>query len=365
MKICIIAPNFLEPHSWMVSAYKTAKLLKNNGYEVVVITSKTKDSKKFENIDGIKVHRIPCFFIGDPFNYTVTPFLSYHLIKLIKREKPDKFLVNKYMFYTSLSVFLLKLLGKKVIMQTDTFPGINWFGRSKLLNFCLIIYANTLGRLILKLSDVVIVLHEGLISTSKKLKINYKVIHNGVDFKKYQVKGAKDILEYKGRDVLITYVGRLDGVKGFDILLKVASRNPSWKFLFVCGDKHSELREKLDKKHPNVKFEGFRTDVPTIMNASDIYVLPSFAEGLPNTLMEAMASGCAAVASDVGGVKVLIKNGKNGFLVKPGDYLSIEKKINELIKDSKKRKEFGDKSREIIKKDFSFDSIIKKWKEVL
>ena len=88
-KICIIAPNFLEPHSWMVSAYKTAKILENKGHEVVVLTSKTKESKRYEEIGTIRVYRMPCIFIPDPFNYTITPLQTIYLLKLIKKEKPE------------------------------------------------------------------------------------------------------------------------------------------------------------------------------------------------------------------------------------------------------------------------------------
>ena len=156
MKICIIAPNFLEPNAWMVSAYKTALILRRRGNDIFVLTSRTKGALKHEEIEGIKVERMPCFFISDPFNYTVTPFMSWHLIKLIRQAKPDVFIISKYMFYTSLSAILLKLLGKKVILQTDTFPGINWFARSKILNICMWLYSRTVGRLILKISDKVI-----------------------------------------------------------------------------------------------------------------------------------------------------------------------------------------------------------------
>ena len=96
MKICITAPNFREPYAWMISAYKTAAVLSENGFDVIILTSKTKDSKSFEKIGRIKVYRKFCFFIKDPFNYTIIPFYWHHLSNLIKKEKPDVFIVNKY-----------------------------------------------------------------------------------------------------------------------------------------------------------------------------------------------------------------------------------------------------------------------------
>ena len=368
IKVCIVAPNFLEPHAWMVSAYKTAKLLSQNGFQVVVLTSKTKGSKSFEKIGNIKVYRAPCLFIGDPFNYTFVPFFTSHLKKLIEREKPDVFINNKYMFWTSLSAIYLKIKGEKVITQTDTFPGINWFARSKLLNTFMWIYSRTFGKLILKISDKVVILHEKLMSTAKKLKLDYKVIHNGIDLKKFKnVRPAKDILKIKNNKLLVTYIGRLDAVKGYDILLKAIEKiqNKNLHFLFVCGNKYPRKRKYLQARYKNATFLGFRKDIPEILAASDIYVLPSFAEGLPNTLMEAMASKLPCIASNVGGIKVLIKDKENGFLVRPGNHKQIKEKIELLAKNKKLREGFGKKSEEKIKKGFSFKSIAKEWLKIL
>lgn len=368
IKVCIIAPNFLEPHAWMVSAYKTAKLLSQNGFKVIVLTSKTKGSKSFEKIGKVKVYRAPCMFIPDPFNYTFVPFFTFHLKKLIEKENPDVFINNKYMFWTSLSAIYLKIKGKKVITQTDTFPGINWFARSKLLNAFMWVYSRTLGKLILRISDKVIILHEGLIPTAQKLKLNYKVIHNGVDFKKYtNVKPAKDILKIKGKKTLVVYIGRLDAVKGYDTLLKTVEKvnNKNLHFLFVCGEKYPEKRKQLQEKYKNATFLGFRKDIPEILAASDIYVLPSFAEGLPNTLMEAMASGKASVASNVGGVKILVKDNEDGLLVKKGNWKQLNEKIELLARNKNLREKFGKNARKKIEKEFSFGAIGKEWQKIL
>ena len=369
MKILIIAPNFLEPHAWMVSAYKTAKLL-NKNHEIIVLTSKTKDSKKYEEIEGIKVHRMPCLFIGDPFNYTITPGLSIYLHKILKKEKPEKIIVSKNMFYTSFSIAILKYIyRRKAICQIDTFPGINWFAPSKTLNFILKIYSRTIGMFLLKISDKVIILHEGLITTSKKYKLNYQVIHNGVNLKKFEkTKPAKDILKYKQDKTLFTYVGRLDDVKGYQTLLKVAKeleQKTEIKFLFVCGNKHQKLQEELNNKYKNCKFIGFREDIPEIMKASDAYVMPSYAEGLPNTLMEAMASKIPSIASAVGGIKTLIRHRENGLLFNPGNKKELKKQILEIYKNKKLGNKLGKKGYETIKEGYSWDQIRKDWEKVL
>lgn len=186
-KILMVAPNFKEATAWMASAYNTASALAKAGHKVVVLTSRTKGSQPLEYINGVFVHRIPCFFIPDPFNYVITPFQSFKIIKLLRSYEPDVVIVNKYMFYTSLSVFLFKLLGKKVILQTDTFPGINWVPPSCLLYWGSRFYSKTIGKMVLKAADLVVLLSQDLIVPAKSLGIKkYKVISTCIDLEAFK-----------------------------------------------------------------------------------------------------------------------------------------------------------------------------------
>lgn len=365
MKICIISPNFFEPTAYMISAYKTAlNLAKLPGVQVSVITSRTKGAKAYEEIDNVKVYRIPTFYIPDPFNYACTPFLGFHMLRLIPKIHPDIYIVNKYMFYTSLSTIYLKLFSrKKVVLQTDTYPGICWFAPSKLLNSLMRVYSHTLGKMILKLADRVIILHEGLVKTTKQLGLKrYEVVHNGVDLERIdKAKPAPDIMKFKEDDFLVTFVGRLDEVKGYRDMLKAAktireNRDPV-KFLFVCADKYPEKRESLQKEYPYIKFEGFRKDIEAVFKASDINVLSSYAEGLPNSVMEAMAAGCVVVATNVGGVPSLIEAGETGLLFKPGDTKKLVQHIETLVKDKDLRDRIKVKARIRIEERFNWTII--------
>ena len=96
-----------------------------------------------------------------------------------------------------------------------------------------------------------------------------------------------------------------------DITLVIAGKGP--------------LEEKLKEQtsalgiESHVLFVGMRLDIPEVIKLFDCYVLPSLWEGLPMVLLEAMAVGCAIVATDVGGVSSIIKSGENGILTKPGN----------------------------------------------
>lgn len=366
MKLLIISPNFKEPSAWMISAYKTAINLAKD-IEVVVLTSQTKGSKKFEIIEGVKVYRSKALYIPDPFNYAFTPYIFRDLNRIIKKENPDKYLISKYMFFSSLTGIWLRMIGKRYVIQTDTFPGYCWFkewkGMSIVLNIGMWIYTHTIGRLILGLADKVIVLYPKLVNIGKRFGLSkIKCIPNGVEFEEFsKARPAKDILKFKEDKLLITYLGRLDDVKGYKYALRLTKDlKDKVKFLFVCGNKWAERRKKLVVEYPYVKFLGFREDVASIFKASDIHILPSYVEGLPNSVMEAMACGCAVVASNVGGVSYIISNEKEGRLFKRNNYMDFKFQVLRLINNSQDLKDVKENSIKKIKKDFDWKVLSKK-----
>ena len=363
MKILIIAPYFFELHRWMISGYKTALCLSKKN-KVVVLTTGKPFCERFN--PNLKIYRMRDFFMPDPVNFSIVPGLLFYLLKVINKEKPDVFLVNKHMFYTSFSIFWLKILGKKVFTQVDTFPGIIWFSRNPLVNIVLWIYARTIGLFLLKISDKVILLHEGLIPTAKKYRLNYTVIHNGVDFNEIEkAKPASDISQRAEDELRVIYVGRLESVKGYEDLLAVAQKmiqtNPNVKFYFAGSiDKKKEIVKKF--KNKQIVFLDHRSDIFSVLKTMDIFVLPSYSEGLPNALMEAMACGLVCVSSNVGGVKILIQDGITGRLFSPGDKKVLESMILQLTDDSELRMKLGKAAKEKILREFGWNQITKKYK---
>ena len=124
---------------------------------------------------------------------------------------------------------------------------------------------------------------------------------------------------------------------------KVLQYFPDTRLLLVGSDDISEdpdygnrLRRLTTELglESNVAFAGFRDDVPEILSQSDLMVLPSlFGEGLPMVILEAMAMGVAVIASRVEGIPEIIVDGKDGFLVEPGDSDQLSNKIIQLLKD--------------------------------
>lgn len=103
----------------------------------------------------------------------------------------------------------------------------------------------------------------------------------------------------------------------------------------------------------HVRFLGHRSDVPDILGALDVFLLPSLAEGLPMALLEAMAAGCAVVASDVGDVSTVVRHGETGLLVTAQNIPALVSALVELAADCGLRERLGRDAAQLVEQHFS------------
>jgi len=156
------------------------------------------------------------------------------------------------------------------------------------------------------------------------------------------------------QDVLIN-VGRQDFQKGQRYLLEamamLMSTHPRLLLLVAGreGDVSGELARLCDRHglKDRVRFLGHREDVPELLAASDCFVFPSFYEGLPSAVLEAMALGLPIVASDIEPVRDTVEEGRNAFLVKPASPVELATAITRILEDRQTAQAFGKRSREI------------------
>ena len=309
--------------------------------------------------DTLTVHYRKDFFLRDPWNYGIALGFAGYVRRLARSENPDLIVVNKLLFWSSLSTLLLRLTGRKVILATDAFVGMTWWPRSWVPRVCSVFYAWTLGWLILLSASQVITFHPQPLKLLRFLGIARKthVIPTGIDPKLFgQDKSSRE-------EVAITYIGRLESVKGVDDFLAAAvplkEDYPKLKVQVVGW--YKEGHPLVAKYEREVVFTGLRDDVPAILSKTDIFVLPSYSEGLSNALMEAMSSSCACIASDVGGNRFLIQNGVSGFLFPAGDREALRSHLRRLLDDPNKSISIGKAARARIDEYFSWDSVGKQY----
>lgn len=150
---------------------------------------------------------------------------------------------------------------------------------------------------------------------------------------------------------VIIAVGEHSKRKNHQTILRAAALVPDVQVL-LCGwgdglESLKALAAELDIAD-RVHFLGFRSDVPTVLRAADVYVFPSLHEGLPVALMEAMAAGLPCVASDVRGCSDLIKPEEGGFLMQPMDHKEMAAAITELLGDEAMRSRMGRYNRQVM-----------------
>ena len=190
-------------------------------------------------------------------------------------------------------------------------------------------------------------------------------IHNGVDLSRFGRAGRLESrlrLDLPAEAPIVGTVGRLDPVKDQAGLIrafaKVRSAHPE-ALLVVVGDGpcRAELQDvaAASGQGDHVRLLGNRDDIPAVMSALDVFVLPSIAEGISNTILEAMASGLPVVATRVGGNPELVEDGIGGALVPRQDPSALAAAIAAYVADPELRRRHGLASRQRATGHFSLE----------
>lgn len=313
-----------------------------------------KDEEKYK----IKIHQID--FERSPLHLqNIKAFKQ--LINLMRKEKFDIVHCNTPVggVYGRVAA---KICGiKKVIYQAH---GFHFYKGASKLNW-LVYYP--IEKILAHLTDALITINFEDYNISKKFKLrnrgkSYYVPGVGFDIeanKKINASNTK-IREKLGLsidDIVCISAGELNNNKNNIIILEALNMLKNSKIHYLlCGV--GNLKEKLfqysleNNLEKNVHFLGYRDDVKELLKVSDIFIMPSFREGLSRSIMEAMASGLPCVVSNIRGNRDLIENEKGGFLVNPTDSEEFAKKINLLVNNSELREKMKNYNLERIK---SFD----------
>ncbi|QJW98056.1 glycosyltransferase [Frigoriglobus tundricola] len=196
-------------------------------------------------------------------------------------------------------------------------------------------------------------------------------IHNGIDpdtFRRRQTRAdARRALGLPADGLIVGGLGRLEEAKGFTYLLAAAARlRAEFPDLTVVIAGAGPLRESLERQASqlgpvgSVRFLGFRSDVQPVLDALDVFALPSLCETLGYALLEAMATELPAVGSAVGGVPEVIAAGETGFVVPPRDAALLAERLRVLLKDRTVRDRWGAAGRHRVARDFHERDMVRK-----
>lgn len=171
-------------------------------------------------------------------------------------------------------------------------------------------------------------------------------------------------------NVLVT-VAVLRPPKGIQFMIRalpaiLASHSKAYYLIVGGGSHHNALLEEVTKAGVNkrVIFAGMRKDVPRLLAASDVFVLPTLTEALPTVLAEAMAAKLPIVASRVGGIPEMIANGQNGILLAPEDVEGLAKACLHLLENPEKRIDMGEEGWKTVNRKFSIERQVDQLREL-
>lgn len=342
------------------SAFNFSKNLRNKNINIITYTPQyNKKIKKEEGVVRIK----PWIKYG---NGAFIPTL------LCKLKKADAVILHYPFFGGSEIVWLWKIIfgkNKKLIIFNHHVNVAKLPFLIKFLSWPSIIISHSLFKKadIIACASLDYVKNSSLNKIYNRYQYKFKEIPFGVDIKKFKPlkeKKQKKINKYK-----LLFVGGLDKAhyfKGIDILLKALSKikKIDWELNIVGeGDlmkKYKNLSSELNIKK-QINFLGKLDDekLVEIYQSSHLFILPSINKGeaFGLVLLEAMASGCPVIATNLPGVRKVFKNGKQGMLVEPKNIQDLKEKISIILKNEKLRKAMSKNARQWIVEKYSWDKL--------
>lgn len=302
---------------------------------------------------GCKIFRLSC--ARSPFK-----FGNLLAIKEIKRivESGKYNIVHCHTpVAAALTRIACKTLRQKGLKIIYTAHGFHFYKGAPLLNW---LSYYPIERFLARFTDVLITInnedHE-IAQTFKAKKVVY-VPGVGLNTQKFNTvvahrKTKHEELGINVEDIVFVSVGELIKRKNHEVAIRALAHTSQKDFVyFICGIGPFEpyLRSLIIKlgMEEKIILLGYRTDIPEIMAASDIFLFPSLQEGLPVALMEAMASGLPVVCSNIRGNSDLIENEKGGYLAAPSEQ-GFRTAIAMLINNRSRWKEMGEFNKRIIR----------------
>ena len=374
--------------------YQLAKYTAKKGHEVVVLERRWRGTSYEETIEGIEFLRFDLNVCSNVSNDDIV----YDLIK--KPSGISRFVIDRSLFAFK-SVKYLRKINFDVIhvhlpFAANVIINIDKSLRSKMVytahigeekkRFALDSSAPLLLKLfspdlyLMKRIRKSVVLNESLKEKLRKKglkELKLEVIPNGIDVGDYMVSIEQiELIKSKyGLDgkLVVMFSGSVTPRKGVINLIKAVEylNNPQVLLLIVGNLEIDRVYAKMvmdyvRKNKLNVKFTGFvpYEDLKALYSACDIFVLPSFEEGDPIALKEALASGKPLVGSNVGGIPMQIRDNWNGFLVEPGNYKELGDRIGCLICDDNLRHIMGKNSRKLAEEKFDWSIITSRYLEL-
>lgn len=301
-------------------------------------------------------------FIGEPLAYDTPnlPGAVFDLTRRLANLRADVLLCHGYK---------ANVIGR-LAARSAQIPAVavsrGWTGENRKVRAY-----EALDRWHLRFMDHVVAVSHGQARKVRRAGVppgRLRVIPNSARLAALQCKDAeaRETLEsffHGDVDHIVIGAGRLSPEKGVPVLIEAAklvlAQTPNAGFIvFGEGAQRPALERLIDAHGLRKRFvlPGHRTDLDRLMPSADVFVLPSFTEGLPNVVLEASAAQVPVVATAVGGTPEVIADGQTGYLVSAGDSTAMASRIGEFLQDESLRRRMGEAGREHVREHFTFEA---------
>ena len=375
--------------------FNLSKYFLEFGHEVTVVDTKSGLKRNLpEKIDFVEIDGIPMAFFKKKKCLKAEIKIwenEYKFIRSLRRHiKIDNYEVIH--FHEVLPTFTYLLFDKfkfnkkkpKVIHTSHTWANPHSIIENLTLGGKLgRSYRSHLAKSVIRKCNLTIAL--GTFLKKEIPDANIKVIPNGINIVEHPIIDKSRAREQMGRigkdDFVIVFVGRIDLMKGIDILLsavntvKMDIKNLKVYLIGSLGGSFHErssitpyAQKMLNIADKCCEFTGFISNktknFSLLLNSADIFVFPSRFEAFGLVNLEAMARGKPVIASNIGGIPDIVKDGINGYLFEAGNERELANKILMLYNNENVRKEMGTNSRKIVEDKFTWEKVSKRYLEV-
>jgi glycosyltransferase involved in cell wall biosynthesis len=292
------------------------------------------------------------------------PRAAVRLARLLIREQPD--VVHAHGQDASILAAAVRPLARVPLVVTRHVldePSVSWRQRVRARLACAAF----------RRADAVVAVSaaaaDRLAEIARLPRTSIQVIANGIELELFDspisdVVAARRTLGAHSAECLVLVPAVLRAGKGHEVLLEampsLLARVPTTRVLIVGGgEREPELRARARDLGDAVRFLGPREDVPLLLAACDLVVLPSLSEALPTALMEAAAVGRAVVATRVGGVPEVVQDGRTGLLVPANDAQALAEAMAALLGDAQRSRAFGAAARKLARERFGIEQQVR------
>jgi glycosyltransferase involved in cell wall biosynthesis len=380
MKVCLVNALF-HPFSGGVEKHmlELSRELVKQDVDVTIVTARIEGTPAYEEMDGVKVHRVPCLSVKVPGLYpppfVMSPFFSLYLKRLDDENGFDIIhLQNRFFVDFDTAALYAKIKNKPFMM---TIHNARPLGISLPISVFGSAYDWAIGRWPFAMADRIIAVSEWVRHDIAKYRIDENkivAVHNGINVGSFRPTAATNVRKQYGiGGPMLLFVGRMITQKGVPYLIDamplVLQRHPDTRLLLVGrGSALESLKKKVGAMglEKSVIFSGYMTEemLKEAYGTCDMFVLPSVWEVLPIAILEAMASGKPVVCTNAGGNAELVKDGYNGYVVPMRSPEALADRINALLDDPEKMKSMGRAGRRRAEDEFDLKLIAARTKRV-